>query len=483
MGDDQKTPESGQLQRHFGLLHATALNISMIVGAGVFATIPFMLVQLPGPYALLGWIGAGLLIIVDGLIWSELGAMMPGSGGSYLYLLESFGSSRWGRFAAFLFIWQFLISGPLEIASGLIAMATFSLGLHPAYASFNDRWTREFVLIPAWDLKLVLAPARFAVLAVGIFTIFLLYRRITTLGKVAIALWLGVLGVSAWILVEGYLHFDAGTAFPVGDKAALPTSFASNLGGAMVLAMYSYLGYYHICYMGDEVKEPGRTIPRSILLSTILVCVLFVALHLAMMGTIPWSDVPRKGKELDDYNLTAEFMKRIHEQWAVSLVSLLLMGSCFASVFAGLLGYSRIPYGASRCGHFYARLAAVHPRHCIPHVSLLAVGGLTLCWVFFDLQRVINALITTRILEQFVAQIVGVMILRRTRPDWPRPYRIWLYPLPCVLALVGWLYLYCSADPFSIAVGLGTLLAGVIAFFLWTWQTKQWPFTTSEAEA
>src|SRR5438477_1425370 len=100
------------LHRHFGLVQATALNITMIVGAGVFVTIPYMLLKLPGPYALLGWLGAGLLILVDGLIWSELGAMMPGSGGSYLYLLEAFGRHRWGRLAAFLFIWQFLISGP-----------------------------------------------------------------------------------------------------------------------------------------------------------------------------------------------------------------------------------------------------------------------------------------------------------------------------------------------------------------------------------
>jgi basic amino acid/polyamine antiporter, APA family len=473
--------QAGELHRHFGLLHATALNVSMIVGAGVFVTIPFMLVLLPGPYALLGWVGAGLLIIFDGLVWSELGAMMPGSGGTYLYLLEAFGRNRWGRLAAFLFIWQFLISGPLEIASGLIAMATFSLGLHPDYEKFNNDWTREFVLLSQWDLKLVVGPARLAVLVVGVLLVFLLYRRITTLGKLTLVVWLGVLGVSAWILVEGFLHFDAKTAFALGDQAALPPDFVTKLGGAMILAMYSYLGYYHICYMGDEVREPGRTIPRSILLSAVLVCVLFVALHLAMMGTISWSEVPREGKELDDYNLTAAFMKQIYkpEQWPISLIAFLLMGSCFASAFAGLLGYSRIPYGAARFGHFYEALAAVHPKHRIPHISLFAVGGLTLCWVFFDLQKVINALITTRILEQFVAQIIGVMILRRTRPDWPRPYRIWLYPLPCVIALIGWLYLYWSAEWFSIVVGLVSLLAGLAAFILWTLQTNRWPFTKS----
>src|SRR5947209_11030339 len=136
--DDGRLPakESDGLQRHFGLLQATALNVTMIVGAGVFITIPLMLKVLPGPYALLGWLGAGALILVDGLIWSELGAALPGSGGSYLYLLECYGRERWGRLMAFLFIWQFLISGPLEVGSGLIAISTFATQVTPAFKDF-----------------------------------------------------------------------------------------------------------------------------------------------------------------------------------------------------------------------------------------------------------------------------------------------------------------------------------------------------------
>ncbi len=140
----------GGLQRQFGLLQATALNVTMIVGAGVFITIPLMLEKLPGPYALLGWLVAGVLILLDSLVWSELGATLPGSGGSYLYLLECYGRERWGRLMAFLFIWQFLLSGPLEIASGLIAMDSFSQSLSPAFQQYNrentlkiDLWTEQ----------------------------------------------------------------------------------------------------------------------------------------------------------------------------------------------------------------------------------------------------------------------------------------------------------------------------------------------------
>jgi amino acid transporter len=473
---------NGGLQRHFGLLHAVALNVTMIVGAGVFVTIPPILGVLPGPWALLGWLGAGALILVDGLIWSELGAALPGSGGSYLYLLECYGRERWGRLFAFLFIWQFLISGPLEISSGLIAMAQFSSALSPGWSAFNEEHTWKLTWV--WQeqkLGLVVGPARVAVLLVGILILVLLYRRITSLGKLTVTFWLGVLAACAWILIDGALHFSPAIAFdPAPGPPPQPTAFAGNLGAAMILAMYSYLGYYHICYIGDEVRNPGQTIPRAILLSALLVCLLFVGLHLAMLGTVPWKSVPTDD---DNYSLTAVFMDRLHGPWAARLVTVLLMWSCFGSVFAGLLGYSRIPYGAARRGHFFAGLARVHPEHRIPHVALLAVGGMTLFWCFFDLQSVINAMIVTRILEQFVAQILGVMLLRRLQPVLARPYRIWLYPLPCLLALAGWLFLYWAAGWLYILLGLATLMAGVLVFLAWSWRTRRWPFVSPSSPA
>jgi amino acid transporter len=364
---------SGGLQRHFGLVQATALNVTMIVGAGVFITIPLMLAVLPGPYALLGWLAAGALVLLDSLIWSELGATLPGSGGSYLYLLECFGPKRWGRLMAFLFIWQFLLSGPLELASGLIAMDAFSQSLSPAFQEYNRQHTLKIVLWAAKEMDLTVSPARLGCVAVGLILIVLLYRRVAVLGRLTVLLWLGVMAVSAWICVEGLLHFDAARAFDFGVR---PANLGPALGEAMILALYSYLGYYNICYVGEEVRDPGRTIPRAILLSAVLVCLLFVGLHLAMLGTVPWREALAGRKDLgDEYTLPADFMRRIHGPWAVQLVTVLLMGSCFGAAFAGLLGYSRIPYGAARAGHFFAAVGQIHPRHFIPHVSLLLVGG------------------------------------------------------------------------------------------------------------
>jgi amino acid transporter len=476
MGQTRSEPD-GQLRRHFGLLQATALNMTMVVGAGIFITIPSILGKLPGPYAVLAWLGAGLLILIDCLVWSELGAMFPGSGGSYLYLLEGFGREKAGRLMAFLFIWQFLLSGPLELASGLIALDTFSQAL-PGWKEFNKAF--GLAPVPLWpgsELTLTFSPARLLWVLLGAVLLVLLYRNIRSLGRLTVAIWLGVLATVVWVGVEGWLRFDPAVAFDfTGVEHPGARQLAFGLGQAMLLAMYAYLGYYNICYIGDEVRDPGRNIPRAILLSSLLVVRLFVGLHLARLGVVPWGKVPTEGEALNQFSLPAEFMRRIHGPWAVVLVTGLLVWTCLGAAFAGLLGYSRIPYGAARHGHFFAGMGRVHPRHFIPHVSLLFVGGMTLFWSFFTLDVVINALITTRILEQFIAQIIAVVVLRRTQPDRPRPFRIWLYPLPCGLALAGWFYLYVTAPVPYIVLGLVTLATGVVAFFLWSWRTGKWPF-------
>jgi amino acid transporter len=440
-----------------------------MVGAGVFVTIPPLLGLLPGRYALLAWLAASALVLIDGLIWSELGAALPGSGGTYRYLLESYGPQKWGRVMAFLFIWQFIISGPLELGSGLIAIAQFSTGISPEFKQFNDSWTFRWALLEAQGIAVTIGPSRILGFLVGIGIIWLLFRNITSLGKITVTVWTGVMAVIGWILVEGVVRFSPAVAFsPVPSPPDLPLK----VGTGMILAIYSFLGYYNVCYVGDEVRDTGRTIPRAILISVAAASLLYLGVHLALLGTVPWNQVPTDGS----MTLPAEFMQRIHGPWAASLMSLLLVWCCFGSVFAGMLGYSRIPYGAARDGNFFSVFSRIHPRKEAPHLSLLLIGGMTLLWGFFDLQTIINALITTRILEQFVGQAIGVMLLRRNRPDLYRPYKMWLYPLPPLVALAGWLYVYFASGWLYITLGLVTLAAGLIVYLVWSSRNHQWPF-------
>jgi len=168
MSSDPLAPPADppHLTRRFGLLQATALNMSNMIGVGPFITIPLLMSALGGPQAMLGWLVAVLIVIPDGMVWSELGASMPGSGGSYLYLREGYGPAKWGRLAAFLFIWQFILSGPLEIASGYIGFSRYVGYLWPGLGD------REFAFIAA---------------AVGALNIALLYRAIGPIGKLTVA--------------------------------------------------------------------------------------------------------------------------------------------------------------------------------------------------------------------------------------------------------------------------------------------------------
>ena len=443
-----------------------------MVGAGVFVTIPPLLGLLPGKYALLAWLAASALVLIDGMIWSELGAALPGSGGTYRYLLESYGPQKWGRVMAFLFIWQFIISGPLELGSGLIVIAQFSTGVSPDFKQFNDAWTFKWVLLETQGIAVSIGPSRIIGFLVGIGIIWLLFRNITSLGKITVTVWAGVMAVIGWILIEGGIRFNPEVAFgPVPTPPDLPLK----VGAGMILAIYSFLGYYNVCYVGDEVREPGRTIPRAILISVAAASLLYIGVHFALLGTVPWNQIPTDGS----MTLPAEFMERIHGPWAASLMSLLLVWCCFGSVFAGMFGYSRIPYGAARDGNFFSIFSRIHPQKEAPHLSLLLIGGMTLFWGLFDLQTIINALITTRILEQFVGQAIGVILLRRNRPDLYRPYKMWLYPLPPLLALAGWLYVYFASGWLYIALGAVTLVVGVVVYLSWSARNSEWPFAES----
>jgi len=445
-----------QLERRFGLLQATALNMSNMIGIGPFITIPLLMTALGGPQALLGWLVALVIVIADGMVWAELGAMLPGSGGTYRYLREGFGSERFGRLMAFLFIWQFILSGPLEIASGYIGFAN--------YARY---------ILPDLSRSGAIALATL----VGVVNIALLYRRIDSIGTLTVTLWVGTLVTTLAVIVTGAFNFDPAIAFDVPDGAFhFSTGFLFGLGAAARVGIYDYLGYYNICYIGDEVRNPGRVIPRSILISVLTVAVIYIAINLSIIGVVPWREfVPNTAHPHSDF-IVSIFMERIYGSTVATAFTLLVLWTAFGSVFALLLGYSRIPYAAATDGTFFSVFAKVHPDKHFPHVSLLLIGAIAIVASTLSLGMVIDALITTRILIQFMGQIVAVALLRRDRPDLERPFRIWLYPLPNLVALAGWVFVFSTSGATVILFGLVTLLAGVGAFALWTWRTSQWPF-------
>lgn len=452
---------SPHLERRFGFLHASALNMSNMIGVGPFITIPLLMSAMNGPQAMLGWLAALVICLADGLIWSELGAAMPGSGGTYVYLREAFGPKRWGRLMAFLFIWQFIFSGPMEIASGYIGFCQY----------LNYVWpTRQIFAFGAMKIDPL-------AIGMGLLTIFLLYRKIGSIAKITVTLWVGTMITTAVVIVLGAINFNPSTAFDFPPGAFdFSIGFLFGLGAAARVGVYDYLGYYDICYIGDEVKDPGRNIPRSIMLSLVVVALIYMAINLSLIGVISWREFVPADKNPNSNFVVSIFIERLLGRDAAVLFTGLILWTAFGSVFALMLGYSRIPYAAALDGYFFRVFGKLHPTKDFPYVSLLLIGGISIVCSFFPLGMVIDALITTRIIIQFMGQACAVILLRRTRPDHRLPFRMWLYPLPCLVALAGWIFIFATTSPNVILAGLVSLSIGVGAFLVWSKQVRQWPF-------
>ncbi|HVO64610.1 MAG TPA: amino acid permease [Terriglobales bacterium] len=477
----QSAHESPDLIRGVGLGSATALNMIEMIGIGPFITVPLMVSASGGPQAMLGWILGALFAICDGLIWAELGAAMPGSGGSYRYLNEIYGPKSLGRLISFLYIWQLSFSAPMSIASGCIGLSQyvsyFWPGLDQTYVSRNA--TVVIPLLGTLQVSWLLSTATLVAIASALFAIVLLYRKITTIGWMSKLMWAVVMGTLLWIIFAGLTHFNAAQAFSFPPGAfQLSRQFFHRTGSSMLYAAYLYWGYYNVCFIGGEVKDPGKTIPRALLLSILAVAGLYIVMNISILGVIPWQELDRAAESNTGLYTVSIFMQRIYGQWAAYLVTVLLIIAAFASVFSLMLGYSRVPYAAARDGNYFRIFGRVHPQYHFPHISLIALGVVAGLFCFFSLADVIAALVVIRITLQFLVQAIGVIVLRIRRPDMPRPFRMWLYPLPALAAAAGFIFVLFSRTNSmkQIRYAVVILITGLIIYFVRAWRAREWPF-------
>jgi amino acid transporter len=401
-----------------------------------------------GPHAMVAWIVAALLVLCDGLVWSELGAALPGSGGTYHFLREIFGRSTWGRLLPFLFIWQFLITGTLEMASGYIGSMRYVEYIFP---ELNG-------ILGGMGTSCVAA-------ACSIVVTLLLCRRIHVIGWMGVLLCTGTIVTVLIVIGSGLRHFDsAQLAFPDG-AFEMNAAFAIGLAAAMRIAIYDYLGYYNICHLGEEVRDPGRTIPRAVILSVCIVASIYLTMNVSIIAVVPWQEA------MTSKNIAADFMERLFGRPVAIGFTCLVLWTALACMFAITLGYSRIPYAAARNGDFFAPFARLHSRDSYPVVSLIAIGALTAVFCFFPLYFVINSAVTIRIAVQFIAQIIALHVVRTRRPDIHLPFRMWLYPIPSLLALAGWIFILCTKDAdfgyWPLLLALCVNLSGCAAFLGW----------------
>ncbi len=474
------------LIRGVSLGSATLLNTIDMIGVGPFITMPLMIGTMHGPQAMLGWIFGALFAVFDGLVWAELGAAMPGAGGSYWYLKEIYGPRKLGRLISFLFIFQLSFSAPLSVASGAIGLSNYASyiwpGLQRTFAAHTARL--DIPVLGVLEARLLVTLGTFVAIAVVIGAVAMLYRRITVIGKLSRLLALGVFGTVAWVIFAGLTHFNRAVVdFPAG--AFHPDwAFFTGLGAAMLIADYDYWGYYNVCFFGGEVKDPGRNIPRALLLSIGIVASIYIVMNISILGVIPWRELDQTARSGGNNYVISLMMERIYGHWAGLLISGMIMWTAFSSVFSLMLGYSRVPYAAARDGNYFEAFARVHPRHRFPHVSLLALGGVAAAFCFLRLADVIAALVVIRIMIQFLFQTVGVMILRKRRPDLPRPFRMWFYPLPPLLATFGFLYvLYMRPNALKeIRYAAVIVTLGTATFLARSWRRREWPWEENGKE-
>src|SRR5271157_2588980 len=475
-----------ELIRGVGLTGATTLNMIDMIGVGPFTTIPLIVSAAGGPQAMLGWILGAIFALCDGLVWAELGAAMPGAGGSYRYLKEIYGPRTLGRLLSFLFIWQISFSAPLSIASGCIGLAHYAGYLWPGLERVLAAHTLHLgvPLLGVLEARVVMMPGTLVAIGACGAVMFLLYRRITTIGKLSELLWVGVVAAMLWVIVAGLTHFSAARAFDFPPGAfRLSPAFFTGLGSAMLIATYDYWGYYNVCFIGGEVKDPGRNIPRALIISILVVAALYVVMNISVLGVIPWREMTQLSNDQNNYVISV-FMQRIYGNWAGRLAAGLIIWAAFASVFSLLLGYSRVPYAAALDGNYFRAFARVHPTKRFPTVSLLALGGVAMLFCFLRLADAIAALVVIRILLQFIVQAVGVMVLRMRRPDMPRPFCMWLYPLPALLAIAGFTFILVERRNFmrEIRYAEAILVIGLLIYTVRSWRRREWPFSPATAE-
>ena len=461
------TDKPASLERRIGLRSAVLFNMLEMIGVGPFITLPLVIAAAGYRLSVWAWLLGAAIAVADGLVWAELGAALPRAGGSYAFLREIYRPDRAGNWLSFLYVWQLSFSAPLSIASGCIGLSSFLAWFWPGLES------APIAALPA------LHYANFTAAAACLFVTWLLYRRLSIITGTAWVLFVGVMAALVGVIASGFAHAAAngGWHMPPTPALAIPVALGG-LAQATLIATYDYWGYYNITFLGSEVRQPERTIPRAILLSVVFVAAFYVTMNFAALPAVHDAAEHAAAGASVHLQLAADIAQSAFGQWAGRLMAALIVWTAFSSVFSLLLGYSRVPYAAARDGNYFRVLAAVHPRHGIPHRSLVALGMVACVFCFFSLQQVITMLVITRILLQFFPQQIGVMVLRVRQPELKRPFRIPLYPFPPLAAMTGFTFLLINRvnTAWGLTLAMGIACSGTVVYVWRARRLGQWPF-------
>jgi len=443
--------------RRLGLFHSTVLNMIDMVGIGPFITMPIVIGLMGGMY-IWAWVAGAVLSFVDAMIWSELGAAYPLAGGSYNFLKVAYGEKGPGKMMSFLYVWQTIIQAPLVAASAAIGFAQYFIYLVP---------------MQVWQQKMVSG-------TVIIIVTILLYRNIESIGKIGVMLWVGVVATLGWIIFGGLSHGNyMQPIFQSANTFSINTIASFLFGQACVKTIYSYLGYYNVCHLGGEIKNPGKNIPRSMFISIFAIAILYLAMNISVTSVIPWQEIKSWQDAGTNNFVISTFIERLYGYTAAKVATVMILWVALASLFAVMLGYSRVPFAAAQDGAFFKIFAKLHPTKNFPHVSLLVLAAFAFVFsLLFRMGDVISGILAMRIMVQFIGQGVGLMLLRKRKGTDNLPFKMPLYPLPVILAILMWLFVFYATGLAIILSFAVVLVSGLIVYLVKAKINNEWPFET-----
>lgn len=433
------------LVRALGLGQATMLNMIDMVGIGPFVALPIILMGFPGKFSLIPWLIGVVISFADGLVWSELGAAWPEAGGSFIFLQKLY-KGRAGRMFAFLYSMQTSVHLPLVMTSATLGLVNY---------------LKYVVPLGVWSTKLVM-------ISVVLIVVFMLYRKISSVGKIGTVLSVVMVFLLVWTIGTGAYAFD-GKIMAANSASKSAISNWTNMAVWVLVgqytskAVYAYLGYYNVCHIGGEIKNPTKNIPRSILLSILFIGVLYLGMQWVVAGSVPMNEIADGNAPL----LSILFEKVYGKHIAYVVTAVLVVVAC-SSLFSLMLGYSRIIYASAKEGMHFKVLAHLHPTKHFPDYVLLIFGSIAIlfCLFFNEASSVFSFIVVTRIFIQFIPQAVGVIRMRLQKRQAELPFQMPLYPLPALFSILAWLFLFFTAGSKYYIPGFGVLVVGIALYFL-----------------
>jgi APA family basic amino acid/polyamine antiporter len=428
-----------RLPRHLGLGSAVAVLVGSTIGSGIFRVPAGVAERLhePGP-VMLAWVVGGLVALFGALTYAELAAALPRSGGVFAYILEGF-----GPLPAFLFGW-----------SELTVIRASALG---AIATIFAEYLGYFIHLDPVQVRWVAAVAIFAMGAlnyVGVSSAAVV-MNLTTIAKFGALAALALLAFTA----------DGGGAshFTPAWRGGLDLSL---MGTALIAIMWTYDGWADLSFMGGEVKDPGRTLPLALILGTAAIVLVYLLLNVAYIYLVPLPEMA--GSRL--IAATAADRIPMFAGKGGAVVSGIVMLSCFGALTGSMMTGPRIFFAMADRGLFFRGIARVSPRFQSPSVAIWLATTLGVLYVLFnDFQQLADKFILG-IWPFYALAVAAVFVLRRTRPDMPRPYRTWGYPVVPILFLLASVAMVVNAlwtDPINTGITFAIILTGIPVYYGW----------------